>query len=227
MTKLLTSNSKLRRDAILSFGIPALQYVVTKRFLSLLHEFDVKHSYKLGDVIVICKCAGECAGGCYAQMGAYTYPVVIEAQEYRLALSMSKYFVSWMNIEIRKKRRKRVRIHDAGDFYSVEYFNKWLRIMHENPTVQFYAYTKLVKFFKGKMQILPKNFHVIFSEGGKQDEWIDLENDRHSRVFSSVRELKKEKYVNASESDLPSAKGNFRIGLVYHGYKSREWTTNK
>lgn len=41
-----------------------------------------------------------------------------------------------------------VRIHEDGDFYSMEYFQKWLQIADACPSVKFMAYTKDVKVLK-------------------------------------------------------------------------------
>jgi hypothetical protein len=54
---------------------------------------------------------------------------------------------------------KYVRIHDAGDFYSLEYLLLWLEIVKACPNVTFYCYTKEVKMFKrGK----PKKSSFIY-----------------------------------------------------------------
>lgn len=34
------------------------------------------------------------------------------------------------------------RIHEDGDFYNMEYFNKWIKIINQNKEIQFEAYTK-------------------------------------------------------------------------------------
>ena len=54
-----------------------------------------------------------------------------------------------------------VRVHESGDFYSLEYLLKWLEIAKQFPDLQFFAYTKSVPYFYGLE--LPKNFVVRFS----------------------------------------------------------------
>jgi hypothetical protein len=122
-----------------------------------------------------------------------------------------------MDIEINKKKADAVRIHDSGDFYNNEYIEKWVNIAMLNPNVNFYAYTKSIPLFKGRN--LPKNMDVIFSFGSKKDELIDVNNDRHARIFNNETELLKEGYVNASKIDYYATKfhsENKKVGLIYH-----------
>ncbi len=199
------SNSKLKADNIYTFGIPAGQS-------------------KSG--INTCPGKGTCATGCYAMQGFYVMPNVAKKQEERLALALQpSLFVSTINAEIERRKVTRVRIHDSGDFFSLGYFNSWLSIIQSNPNVTFYAYTKMVRFFKARESLMPKNFHVIYSEGGTQDALIDQQRDKHSRVFPSESALKRAKYSNAAHSDRPSIQGKQRIGLVYHGHNSKAWAT--
>jgi len=44
--------------------------------------------------------------------------------------------------EIQRKAIKLVRIHTAGDFYSLDYFAAWCEIATRLPGVTFYAYTR-------------------------------------------------------------------------------------
>jgi hypothetical protein len=126
---------------------------------------------------------------------------------------------------IKHNKRLVIRIHDSGDFYSMEYIRKWLEIIHRNADVQFYAYTKQVPIFR-RLE-LPINFTVIYSEGGLADDRINTATDRHSRVFSSLDELHAAGYDDATEDDSVAWRSTTgRIGLVYHGYKSKQWTTN-
>jgi hypothetical protein len=205
---LLTQNKKIKSSStdsltVYNFGIPA---------------------FKSETGIFTCLMAGVCVAGCYAKSGAYVWGNVKQAYEKRLAASLKDDFVDIMSIDIRlilaKKSTKNlvIRIHDSGDFYSLEYFGKWFQIMNRFPQVKFYAYTKMVEMFKGRF--LPSNFTLIFSLGGKQDALIDQVTDRHSRVFETVEELELAGYVNASHDDMLALTQNGKVGLVYHGAKS-------
>lgn len=171
--------------------------------------------------LMTCRQAGECAKGCYAQMGSYAWSPTKNAYENRLKASQQANFPELVQKEINSKRRiTHVRIHDSGDFYSASYLSKWMKIARDNPNIVFYCYTKEVEMFKKYAKFLPSNFVYIFSYGGKQDYLIDPKKDRHSKVFSDKVGVD---YVDATNDDLLAIGQNKMIGLVYHGYKSKNW----
>lgn len=221
MTKLLVKNKKIAASGndsftLYNYGIPA---------------------FKAASGLVTCPMAGQCAKGCYAQAGAYVWGNVKNAYEFRLAQSQKDNFSELLQKEldpkiktaIRQQKQLVIRIHDSGDFYSVKYLRKWLKIMENNPTVEFYAYTKMVTLFNRLRQKgeIPNNFTVIQSEGGLADKLINVDTARHSRVFPDESSLISAGYDNASKDDtvaFTSLTG--KIGLIYHGVKSRAWNTD-
>jgi len=216
MTKLLSKNSKMAKSggdkyAIFDFAIPA---------------------YKSNTGLVTCPMAGSCAKSCYAQNGSYAWKPVQDAFERRLATIVDGTFEDKIEREIRTKlktadRRKQqlvIRIHSSGDFFNKDYVDTWMRIVQLFPTAMFYAYTKALPYFKNQPR--PNNFVVIFSEGGKGDRAIDTESDRHARVFETQEALEAAGYANASKDDsVAFASPNNKIGLIYHGPKSKKWAT--
>ncbi len=219
MTQLLTQNSKIDKSSngkylVFNFGIPAFQSQTGLR---------------------TCPMAGQCADGCYATQGAYAWSNVQQAYEWRLQQTLRNDFVDIMSLTItaklrtaeRKGQRLAIRIHDSGDFYSIRYIAKWKRIISRFPQVVFYAYTKQVAIFQAmqKQGTIPSNFTLIYSEGGKADQLIESEM-RHSRVFDSLEQLISAGYCNATSDDTVAfTSKSGRIGLVYHGARSKHWTT--
>lgn len=197
---LLTQNAKLKKTSIknnmrvLNFSLPA---------------------YKTETGKTVCPFAKDCIKYCYAQKGNYRYPSVQKGLNKRYELSKTNNFVPMMNATITLERPTHVRIHDSGDFYSVEYLNKWLEIAKQNKDVIFYAYTKSIKFFINGLK-LPKNLKIIFSEGSKTDNLIDTKKHRHAKIFKSAAELINAGYINASDNDLNAITDNKKVGLVYH-----------
>lgn len=181
-----------------------------------------------------CPGKGLCAewGGCYALNGRYRMTNVILAHHANLMLSKDVRFIDVMVDEIGRRRNlEAYRIHTAGDFYSLLYYMDWVAIARNLPDVQFYAYTKMVPMFRQLLRrtphMVPPNLTLIYSEGGRWDHLIDTRRDRHSRVFSSAEELHAAGYVNATEDDTIAWRStNHRIGLVYHGAASKQWSTN-
>lgn len=218
--ELLTQNQKMKKSSasglfVYNFGIVAL---------------------KSATGLTTCPNAGACASGCYARSGAYMFSNVKSVYEQRLAATQDSRFhlmmISSIDELLKKKRGLKklvIRIHDAGDFYSLDYFKKWDKVMRHflgDSRVTFYAYTKQVSFFKTEIGLdaLATNFTLIFSLGGKQDHLIDLSTDRHSRVFETTKALKAAKYSDTSNDDMIALGKNFRIGLAYHGGKNFENT---
>ena len=198
---LLTQNAKMKKTSkenkakIFNFSIPA---------------------YKTRSGKVTCPFAKECVKYCYAQKGNYTrFPKAQELMEQKYKISKTDTFIPLMNEEIKKKKATHVRIHDSGDFYSINYLLKWIQITNDNKDVIFYAYTKSIKFFKGCINI-PKNLKIIFSEGSKTDNLINTAKDRHARIFKSKELLSAAGYINASDNDLKAITDNKKVGLVYH-----------
>lgn len=199
---LITQNSKLKSTSkemglrVFNFGIPA---------------------YKTASGKVTCPFADKCVKYCYAQKGAYNWGNVKPAFERRYEISKQDDFVEIMVSEILKKKVDYLRIHDSGDYYSNDYIYKWFAIANALPHVRFYSYTKSIPLFLDKR--IPENLDIIFSEGSKKDELIDVSIHRHSRIFSDKSELEHAGYVDASKNDLMATKWfntNNRIGLIFH-----------
>jgi len=203
---LLTQNKKLKNTSlinkvrVLNFSLPA---------------------YKTQNNKVVCPFAKECVKYCYAQKGNYRFPSVKKGLNKRYELSKKEEFVTIMNANILLERPTHVRIHDSGDFYSIDYLNKWIQIANDNKNVIFYAYTKSIPFFKRSKEnnnnwLLPNNLVIIFSEGSKKDDLINTTKDRHAKVFKDINTMLKAGYINASDNDLNAITENKKVGLLLH-----------
>lgn len=194
-TLLSGHNTKLNKDSIVSFGIPA---------------------YQSNTHLVTCPFAGECKNYCYAKRGHYVYNNVKSVQERRLLLTQEKEFVSSIITEVEINEIKVVRIHDSGDFYSKAYLQSWINIANECSNTIFYAYTKSHSYVDSLVSLFPSNFVIIKSEGSSKDS-INYQVDRHARLFNSVVELILADYHLASISDKVAYESiNHRIGLLYN-----------
>lgn len=214
--KLFASNGKLAKANIHQFSMPAAKASVIVN----------------GSVVEMKTCpgAGECLNFCYAQVGSYSFraSLVAHTRNLQYVLDAPFDFAEQAIKEIKGKRKVHaIRIHDSADFFSRAYFMVWKSIMEACENTNFYAYTKMVPMFK-KLEaegLLPKNFTVIYSQGGMFDNLIDKENDRHSHVFSSEEDCIAAGYVVNEENDLPATIPSIKkIGLVVHGpitYKNK------
>jgi hypothetical protein len=208
---LLVQNGKMKKSSgggvtLYNFGIPAL---------------------KSESGLLTCPNAKQCAVGCYARMGSYCFSNVKNAYENRLLLTQDSLFESVIIEAINKLLKKHesdqllIRVHDSGDFYSPAYQIKWYNIaksFENNKKVQFYSYTKMVS--QSEKLEKPNNFTLIYSLGGTEDNLVNCETMRHSKVFETESALILTGYVNASSDDTIALGLNNKIGLVYHGNKN-------
>ena len=212
-----SKNEKLLQDRIASWGIPA--YMTPKMDAEGNIELDKDGNPKW---TTICKNAGQCALNydCYALNGPMAFPGArLGSYQYRYLMTLQPEFVQKMDayVKVRKAEGdKAVRVHDAGDFYSLKYLKDWYKVAELNPDMKFYAYTKMVSMAKSTEGEKPKNWRWIYSFGGTQDNLIK-EDDFHSFPFDSLEDLQANGYADASESDAAAAYGNNnKIGLVVH-----------
>lgn len=203
--RLSDGNTKLAKDGIVSFNL-----------------IPVTH----------CPSAGACKSYCYATVGqqAFRNGVLRRARAYLATLQSD--FIPRMVEEVQKavkKGAKAVRVHDSGDFYSMDYMLSWMEIARQCPDVRFYAYTKMVVLAKRlyKAGRVPANFRLIQSLGGVSDSQIDPSLP-HSRIFGSLEDLRSAGYSDASVSDAPAAfEDTALVGLVIHGAKSKRFDEKK
>jgi hypothetical protein len=199
---LLTQNSDLKKSGIYGWTLPA-------------HWVTLSDGSKFNT----CPNAGACAAFCYAKNGTYKFKNVLKAHTDKLELVLKDLegFKILMNAEISKTKYKNkyIRIHDAGDFFSKEYAKAWIEIAKQNQNVNFYSYTKEVSLFKQELSgSIPTNFILIYSFGGKQDNLIDKENDRHSDVFPNYDEMIALGYNDIEPDDkLAAIHPNKKVGL--------------
>lgn len=206
-----------------------------------------------------CPQAGVCAALCYARWGRYLFGNVKKAHTRNLDryLINREQWKADMITELQAKRfrptgvahdvnwpvrsdfswwqatgARSVRIHDAGDFFDDQYLRDWLEVAAATPDVVFYAYTKSVTIYRAAeaLELVPANFVIIFSMGGRQDELVDKTEsaDRHDDVFSTQEALEMAGYTDQEQSDLMAALlPTTRIGIVANGiphFKKKQGT---
>ena len=206
----------MRRDGIFNWTLPA--------WVTELPD---------GRRINVCPSAGACVKVCYARNGTYNFPKVKAAHQrnlMRVLDDLPGWEVDMMaELDGRRFRQTgfrrlpdlprdhlslemallldtgaaAVRIHDAGDFFSDEYTEAWLRIAWAKPKIIFYAYCKEVSRFRRLVEgKAPANFLWTYSIGGKEDHLIDLEHDQHAEVFPDEATLQAAGYVSQDAHDL-------------------------
>tara|TARA_R100001594_G_scaffold89698_2_gene124143 strand:- start:395 stop:1000 length:606 start_codon:yes stop_codon:yes gene_type:complete len=199
---LLTQNSKIKKTS--------------KHFNKRVFNFSIP-AYKTKKGKITCPFADTCIKFCYAQKGFYKLSAKWSELKYKA--TKQDNFISLMNQDIQDKKPDFIRVHDSGDYYSKEYLKKWLQIAKDNPSIKFYSYTNSIKMVKDAEKEIPSNFDFIFSDSGKQKNMINQKKDRHTKIFKSLKDLKKEGYQDSSNYDLYATKWfntSKKVGLIFH-----------
>ena len=178
--------------------------------------------------IVHCPLAGACKAFCYATVGQQAFASGVKRRAAAFKATLAPDFVQQMHTEIARWKRKikAIRVHDSGDFYSMEYLQNWLEIARLNPDVKFYAYSKSLPFIHRAYEqgLVPANFRLIQSVGGLADSRIRTDLP-HARIFGTLEELQEAGYADASETDDVSAFSDTRyVGLVVHGARKGKFS---
>ncbi|WP_327591375.1 hypothetical protein OHA25_60600 (plasmid) [Nonomuraea sp. NBC_00507] len=206
--RLLTQNSRLRRIGVWNWTLPALGARLPD-----------------GRTISTCPAAGACASICYARYGAYTWPDVRAKHLANLAFVIEdpRGWEQAMLAELASRRlaEGRVRIHDAGDFFSDPYLERWISIIRARPNVFFYCYTKEVLRFQRLVEPQRKslpNFLWAYSLGGRQDNCLDPQVDRVADVFPTDRAIEDAGWHPQTASDLLAVLGPAPVGMVVNNH---------
>jgi len=194
-------NSKLKKSGIVSFNL-----------------IPITH----------CPLAGACKAFCYATVGQQAFASGVKRRAAAFKATLSPTFVQDMHAEVGRWKRKikAVRVHDSGDFYSMDYLKAWLEIARLNSDVKFYAYSKSLPFIHRAYDqgLVPSNFRLIQSVGGLADSRIRTDLP-HARIFGTLEELQSAGYADASETDDVSAFSDTRfVGLVVHGARKGKFS---
>ncbi|WP_306211092.1 GP88 family protein [Actinoplanes sp. RD1] len=199
--QLLTQNSRLRRDRIYNWTLPA--------WAGRLPD---------GRTYNTCPSAGICAKVCYARAGAYRFSNVLARHERNLAYVLDD-LVGWTAQMIAEINRKRVgtivRIHDGGDFFADAYLTAWLTVMTHCSSSRFYTYTKEVNRFRRLVEPRAlRNFKWVYSYGGIQDIRLNPARDRVADVFPTAADIVAARYHDQSASDLLAVDGPSPVGMA-------------
>ena len=182
---ILAENKKMSKsagpdDVFKNFGIPALNALV-------VNERTGKFT-----VMSTCPGAGKCVHTCYALGGGYVQysPTFLKmTRALNFLLNDPQGFFRLLDQDVKKlvagtkKKNVYVRWHDAGDFFSDQYQKLFYTVCLKNPTVRFYAYTKVARVVNSTDK--PDNFVINFSAGSSlesEEAQVDLSGVKLSRT---------------------------------------------
>lgn len=208
-------------QAFESFGFTASNgcYILNKEDVITLSQSNAKYIPTDSQKFLIwnlpaeitCPFASDgCKEFCYAKKAERMYPSVLPSRLYHLELSKSVRFVDMMIISItyylntpsyKKADKVDFRLHESGDFYSMEYVSKWLAIMsafQDVSKLRFFTYTKSFIFFESVNLAEIKNFTLSGS--------IDSTTTENQRMLCDALGI--QKYIAVPKYDIHNYKGH-------------------
>jgi hypothetical protein len=116
---------------------------------------------------------------------------------------------------------KLVRLHVAGDFFSDTYFLAWMDVAKARPEILFYTYTKSLLIWLRNRSVVPDNFKLTASEGGKHDDLIESESLKFAKVLFSIEEAR-ELGLEIDHDDSHAFASDKSFALLLHGTQRKE-----
>lgn len=101
-----------------------------------------------------------CEKYCYAKKAERMYPATLPSRERNYDESKEWDFIRKVVLWILKHKPKYFRIHESGDFYSQEYFDKWCFIAGICQDTKFIAYTQVYDL---NLELKPKNLTIYWT----------------------------------------------------------------
>lgn len=161
---------------------------------------------------------GMCEASCYSLKAEKMYPTVKKRRDSNFEASKQDWFVPAMIEQIefelsrKKNKGKRVlfRIHEAGDFYSNEYMDKWVQIANHfagNEQIVFMAYTKSLPFVKVAFKKYgDDNVNITFKSSiwdDTKDKFKRMTDDLGMSVFTALPkgQVEQEGYIPCPSSE--------------------------
>ena len=90
-----------------------------------------------------------------------------------------------------------------------------MQVAINHPEITFYAYTKSLKYWVARLDLIPDNFKLVASKGGKQDELIEKHGLRYAEVIFSLDQAKGRPIEHGNDELMYAFNGNFC--LLIHG----------
>ena len=112
------------------------------------------------------------------------------------------------------------RPHIAGDYVSEKYFRAWMRAAALRPLVHFYACTKSVHYWIRNLDLVPSNFNLTASKGGRFDALISEHGLKYSQVVYSEAEAEA-LGLEIDHDDSHACFGDKPFGLLIHGAQKK------
>lgn len=165
-------------------------------------------------------CKHRCYSASQEAFYKYTYKLRKHNFDYLRKLKTAQAICKAITVAL-PRTCKVLRFHTAGEYFSYRYFVGMVLAAKAMPDVIFYGYTKAAPFVKryidehGK---LPRNFRLILSYGGTQDNMYEDLPLYTAKVVYSEDEAK-EKGLPIDHDDSHAFNPHTNFAIVLHGYQ--------
>jgi hypothetical protein len=113
----------------------------------------------------------------------------------------------WLNFESAKsgiipevpRDCKDVRIHASGDFFNQKYFDAWIDYAIKHSNINFWAYTKSLKYWVNRISDVPSNLILTASYGGRNDNLIEEHGLKNVIVYQSSSEVPPKRPIDTND----------------------------
>tara|TARA_R110000868_G_scaffold60188_1_gene184246 strand:+ start:289 stop:903 length:615 start_codon:yes stop_codon:yes gene_type:complete len=109
------------------------------------------------------------------------------------------------------KECKAIRIHSSGDFFNQSYFDMWLKLAKDNPSIEMWAYTKSLSYWVNRLNDIPNNLILTASYGGKTDSLIEKFSLKNVKVYASIEEVPKNRPIDTNDKFARIPNINFAL----------------
>ena len=118
---------------------------------------------------------------CFSASQEASYTSVRKQRWYNFELLKSTKNKAKLILDSLPSKASIIRIHVAGDFFSQDYFDAWLKVAEKFPEKKFYFYTKSLSFWIKRLDEIGNgrtagkiaNIYPNASRGGKDDDLIE------------------------------------------------------
>jgi len=129
---------------------------------------------------------------CFSASQEVLFKLTFEQRKYNFdllrSLNSPQEMAELIQVSLPNPKKKIIRLHVAGDFFSKKYFQAWIIVAKNNPHLVFYAYTKSLIYWVEEINNIPSNLKLTASKGGRLDHLIDKHNLRYVQVVKTVEE---------------------------------------
>jgi hypothetical protein len=155
---------------------------------------------------------------CFSATQEVVYKAVREQRQYNFDLLRKVKGGDMANL-IKKSIPKEatvIRVHVGGDFFNKDYMFAWFVAARCHPNKIFYAYTKSLNYWVEYLGIIPKNFKLNASKGGRHDDLIAKHNLKYAEVVFSEQEAI-DKGLEIDHDDSHAFLKDKPFALLIHG----------